>query len=275
MALTPDHRPLVVALPDADDEALLRFAAWEALLHGCSLQLVHASRSGDCPALHALLESAIARTEVLTGPGVPVTATAVTGGPVAGVLAHSADARAVVVRQRDALHLMRSISEDPRPGRGPAVALVPSTWRVVPDDDRPVLVGIDDPDASRALVISALRIARDHGTSLRAFHAWCFPQRYDAVIDARIGEQWSRTEWATLSHAVTRYRAEEHSDVAVDVVVEHGVAADLLVAAAGQAQALVLQRNHPGQGPEHVGRTTRTALHACPCPVILLPSSRR
>ncbi|GAB3197207.1 universal stress protein [Nocardioides hungaricus] len=270
-----DRRPIVVAVPDDDDAALLRFAAREARLHGCPVHLVHVRQHDDGEDVDPVLADAVARTELLAGPGVPVTGAVVTGAPVAAVLDASDDALGVVVRQRDTLHLMRAIGEDGRPGGDPVVVCVPSAWSEPPeDDDRPVLVGVGDLDASGDLIVRALGIAHDHRTALRVLHAWRFPRRYDALIDARIGGRWSEDVRATLTRAVARCRAGTRGDVPVEILVEHGVPADLLVDAARRAQLVVLERNRAGAGPEHVGRTSRTALHECPCPVVLLPPGR-
>lgn len=266
--------PLVVALPDGDDEALLRFAAWEALVHGCAVHLVHASPDGPSARTSTVIESAIARTEVLAGPGVMVTGTVITGPPVAAVLDDSRACLGVAVRQRDSLHLMRAIGEHCRPGTDPPVACVPSGWAPVPDDTRPVLVGVDDPVSSRGLLRHALEVAHAHETSLLVLHSWRFPRRYDVRLDERIGEVWSDQVRDALGSVLAACSAEAGSEVPIDVVVEPGVPADGLVGAATSAQCLMLERNHPGSGPEHVGRTTRAALHQCPCPIVLLPPPR-
>ena len=68
-----DQPPIVVAVPDGDDEALLRFAAWEALIHGSSVHLMHVDTGQELVAAERVLADAVARTEILTGPGVMVT----------------------------------------------------------------------------------------------------------------------------------------------------------------------------------------------------------
>ena len=266
-----DQLPIVVAVPDGDDDALLRYAAREALVRGCPVRLLHVLRGADTEHADGVVASAVARTEVLAGPGVMVTGEVVTGAPVAAVLDAGGEAQAVVVRHRDVLHLHRALSDEGRPGGDPVVICVPATWSAVPDDDRPVLVGVDDPATAHTLVTAALELASVHDTSLGIRHTWRFPRRYDTVIDARIGEQWCEQVRSSLGATVAACRSGPLAHVPVEVVVEHGAPAELLVAAGRAAQALVLQRNLATAGPEHVGRTTRTALHECPCPVVLLP----
>lgn len=269
-----DQLPIVVAVPDGDDDALLRFAAREALICGCPVRLVHVQRGRDRAHAEGVVAGALARTEVLAGPGVMVTGTVVTGAPVAAVLAVGDAARTVVVRHRDVLHLQRAIAEDHRPAGDPVITCVPPAWSAVPDDGRPVLTGVDEPGTAHALITHALELARLHETSLRVVHAWWFPRPYNTVIATRVGEHWCEQVRASLADAVTSCRTGALAQVPVTLVVEHGVPAHTLVTAGRHAQALVLQRNLVTTGPEHVGRTTRTALHECPCPVVLLPPSR-
>lgn len=273
-----DQLPIVVALPRGDDDALLRYAAREALFRGCPVRLVHVLADDREDADHEDAESvvagAIARTEVLAGPGVMVTGSVVPGVPVATVLDVDGGAQTVVVRHRDLLHLQRAIGEDGRADGDPVITCVPTTWSAVPEDARPVLVGVDDPSTAHELIHQALDLARTHETSLRVLHAWRFPRRFETAIDARVGEHWCEQVRTSLSEAVAPVRSGPLAQVPVELVVEHGVPAELVVAAARDAQVLVLQRNLVTAGPEHVGRTTRTALHECPCPVVLLPPSR-
>jgi nucleotide-binding universal stress UspA family protein len=267
-----DRRAIVVAVPDGESESMLRYAAWEALTHGCELRLVHVHRPGEREPAQRVLAEALALAELLADPGIPVTGRLVSGAPVAAVLAAATDAHLVVVRQRDALRLVRAVAEDLSLREVPPVACVPTGWTIVRDDRRPVLVGVDDPSRSRALLSRSLEIARVHEAALHVLHAWRFPRRYDTVIDARIGDQWSGHVRSLIAATLDRCRPEHGgSPVPVEVVVQHGAAAALLVDAARNAQVLVLERNPSAAGGVHLGRTARAALHECPCPVLLLP----
>ncbi|GAB6987938.1 universal stress protein [Nocardioides pyridinolyticus] len=270
-----DWPPLVVALPDRDDEALLRFAAREALVHGCAVRLVRVRRD-DGPREERLLAAAIARTEVLAGPGVVVTGTIITGQAVASVLQACGDddTRVVVVRRRDVLHLTRAIVEGGRAGGDPPIACVPTSWSPIPDDPRPVVVGVDDPASSSDLLGAALEIAQVHNAPLRIVHAWRLPDKYQRMVGDRIVGQWTEQLRASLDELVRRCGVAADSHVATCIVVVPGVAADVLAVEATRAQFLVIRRNHEAGGTEHVGRTTRYALHECPCPVILTPRTR-
>ncbi len=266
--LVRDQLPLVVSVPDHDDDALLRFAARQALLRGCPVRLLHAGR-GERAA--GVVASAVTRTEALAGPGVMVTGAVVSGPPVAAVLRARGECQGLVVRHRDVLRLQREIGEVAGAVADTVVTCVPTTWAAVPDDDRPVLVGVDDAATAGAAITHGLELARLHDTSLRVVHAWWLPRQHGAMVDPRIGDHWSELVRSSLAAVVDRCRSGALARVPVEIVVEHGVSADRVVAGGRAAQALVLQRNRGHEGPEHVGRTTRAALHECPCPVVLLP----
>lgn len=271
--MAPVRHPLVVALPDGEDEALLRFGAREALQHGCGVHLVHAHPGDDRARAERVLASAVARTEVVAGPGVPVTGTTVVGPPVASVLRAAGDTRGVLVRQRDFLHLRHALEDDDHEGGRLPITCVPTRWSPVHDDDRPVLVGVGAPDAAEDLIGRALEVAQAHHTSLRILHAWHFPQPHDAVIEARVGPQWSDSVRTAIDRALARCRRHARAPVPADVVVRHGHPAEVLVEAARRAQVLVLERDRSRDGRVCIGRTTRAALHECPCPVLLLPAT--
>ena len=264
-----DRLPIVVAVPDGDDDALLRFAAREALICGCPVRLLHVQRGTDRAHADDVVASALARTEVLAGPGVMVTGTVVTGAPVAAVLEVGEGVRAVVVRRRDVLHLQRAIAEDGRPNGTPVIICVPRTWSVVPDDERPVLVGVDDPGTAHALVTHALELAHLHETSLRVVHAWWFPRPYDTVIDARIGGHWCEQARASLADAVTPCRTGPLAQVPIELVVEHGVPAHILVAAGperpgARAPAQPRDDRPRARRPDHAHRPARVPLPGRP-----------
>lgn len=207
--------PIVLAAPDGDIEAALAFAVDLTRRHGCGLRVV----AYDPTMLHRVLD----RVD-----DVPVEGRLVCGAPVRAVLDASADARLVVVRRRDLLHLFRALSHPddvlPTTWADPPVACVPPTWAPTPDDDRPVTVGVEDIAAAAPLVEGAEAVC---GTDrLRTVHA------------------------------------------------AHERAGAVLLTEAAESQLLVLGRNPADErGGTRLGRTSRTVLHECPCPVVLLPPS--
>lgn len=134
--------PVVLAVPDDDIAAALRFAVAEATEQGCGLRLV----AYDAP----VLARTLARVR-----GVPVEGRLVQGTPVRAVLDASADARLVVVRRRDLLHLIRALTADhdvlPTSWVDPPVACVPPDW-TPPDRDLPATLGIEDDKETARLV---------------------------------------------------------------------------------------------------------------------------
>lgn len=270
-----ETRPIVVAVPNDDDiEVLLHYAAVEARLHDCGLRLVHADASGDTDRAVAVLRRAVAVSKLLAGPSVHVTSRRLTGPPVESVLEASPDARVVALRRRDSLHLLRSLAV----GTGvdhsrPPVVCLPADWAPRVRDPRPVLLGVDDPAHSAGLLRQGLAIARVHRSSLRVVHSWHFSDSSDEVIDRRIGPELSTSLYAALSAGLDEARRHD-DDVQVELEVHHGVAAEVMVHAARDAQVLLLGRNQPSpDGSVHLGRTARAALHESPCPTVLLSSS--
>ncbi len=270
----PETHPIVVAIPTDDDiDAVLHYAVAEAQVHGCGLRLVHAYSpvAGD----HAddVLRRAAAVTRLLAGPSVRISVRRVMGAPVESVLAANRDALVVVLRNRDSLHLLRTLASGATsPGTGPPVARVPSGWSPRARDPRPVLLGIEDPLDVMALLNRALEIASIHRTGLRVLHTWHFAGSSDRVIDRQVGPELSESLTAPLRRALERCQQTTGiHDVPVELEVRHGTAADELVRAASEAQVLLLGRNVASEdGSIHLGRTTRAALHESPCPVVLL-----
>lgn len=269
-----ETHPIVVAVPwGGEVESVLHFAAVEARVHGCGLRLVLAHPPGGEERAEVLLRRAAAVARLLAGPSIRITVRRVAGPPIETVLADSNDARAVVLRSRDSLHLLRTLALGVAPicERVPIVC-VPSAWSPRVRDPRPVLLGIEDPDESAAALTSALQIAHAHGTSLRVLHTWQFTGPCDDVVLRQVGSELSDSLASSLRSVLSRcQRMDALGDVPVEVVVRHGIAADVMVQAAADAQVMVLSRNRPSQdGSVHLGRTTRASLHEIPCPVVLL-----
>ena len=263
---------IAIAVPDRHVDTVLQYGAREALLHGADLELIHVLRPAeDHAAAEQLVDEAVRLVELLAGPGVLVGGQVVVGEPVAAALHATADAREVVVRERDALYLMRAVVEHSSDRLLPPVVFVPDGWAPTPDDRRPVLVGIEDVTRCDNLVRAALELAQVHRTGLAVVHAWHLPGRYDERVDPRVAEQWSRMAERELVSA-TASAAGQRPPVPIDIRVEHGRPAELLLQAARGAQLLVLEQNAPSAGVGgRLGRTSRAAIHESPCPVQLLP----
>jgi nucleotide-binding universal stress UspA family protein len=155
--------PIVLAVLDDDVEAALRFAVAAATEQGCGLRLV----AYDA----AVLDRARARVR-----GVPGECRLVHGAPVRAVLDASADARLVVVRRRDLLHLIRALTAAdevlPTTWTDPPVACVPPEWSA-PGEELPVTLGVEDAtetdvQVARARAVCGGRVRPVHATHDRA-----------------------------------------------------------------------------------------------------------
>ena len=180
--MTTDQRPIVVIVPtgDADDTAsALRYASWEALVHGCALHLVAPCRPAERACAERRVAEAVADAELMAGPGVPVDGGAAPGPTAWSVLSAAGRARLVVVRQQDALRLLDDLDD-----AAPTLGVIPADWTVTPDDRRPVLLGVADPAGARSLLARGLEIARVHETALRVLYAWHAHGSYeDELLD--------------------------------------------------------------------------------------------
>lgn len=271
-----DERPIVVAIPTDDDlDTALTYAAAEARLHRCELRLVHADQDGDEGHAELVLARAAAMARLLAGPSVRVTTRRVAGTPVAAVLSASPDAFLVVLRSRDSLHLLRFMDGGTtRAATRPPIACLPRGWSPRLDDPRPVLLAISDPTSADMELTQGLQAAQAHRTSLHVIHTWHLPGRSDEIIQRQVGPEMTASFLAPLEACLERCRSQgAFADVAVDLDVRHGIAAEVVLQAAGAAQVLLLGRNEPTPGGAvHLGRTARTAVHASPCPTVLLAS---
>ena len=143
--------PVVLAALGDDVGAALDFAVDEARRHRCGLRVVAYEEE--------VLETVLAQVGEVTAEGLLVS-----GAPVRAVLDASADARLVVVRRRDLLHLVRALTEPdevlPTTWADPPVACVPARWSP-PEPDQPVTVGIEHPTATDALLERARSVSGD------------------------------------------------------------------------------------------------------------------
>ncbi|WP_395659361.1 hypothetical protein [Nocardioides sp.] len=152
--------PVVLAALDDEVGAALAFALDEARRHHCPLRVV------------AYEDDVLQRVLARVGE-VPAEGRLVSGTPVRAVLDASADARLVVVRRRDLLHLFRALTDPddvlPTTWADPPVACVPPVWSPRPDDDRPITVGVEDAATAGPLLERALEACGEG--PLRTVHA--------------------------------------------------------------------------------------------------------
>lgn len=266
-----DERPVVVGVPDDDVEDALRFAAQEARRSGCGLWVVHSHHAGMSTWGEAVLHRAVARAVELAGPGTPVTGQLVAGIPVEAVLAAFPQARAVVLRHRDVLHLLRTLTSERAAEIRTPVVCVPQHWDGPDPDQRPVSVGVEHTAEAGPLVRAAADQAAARGASLRVVHVWNLRSRPDPQLEERVGGEWDSGARADLDRAV----AACGTTVPVTVEVDHGDPTETLLAVARDSQLLVLARNeHRADVGSRMGRAARALLHQSDAPLLVLPPPR-
>jgi nucleotide-binding universal stress UspA family protein len=145
-------------------------------------------------------------------------------------------------------------------GHGPVV-VVRGQWQAAGHAQGPVAVGLDQSRASRAVAAFAFREAELHRVPLLAV---C------ALADAPGMLGGAREMEADFSHAMALLE-KAHPDVTVLRQVAHGSPRDALLAAAGEAQLLVVGCR--GRGGVHgmgLGSVAQALLHHAPCPVAVI-----
>ena len=145
-------------------------------------------------------------------------------------------------------------------GHGPVV-IVRGQWHVADHAPGPVVAGLDLSPASRAVAAFAFREAELHRVPLLAV---C------ALADAAGVLGGAREMEAGFSHAITLLE-KEHPDVTVLRHVAQGSPRTALLAAASEAQLLVVGcRGRGGVHDMSLGSVAQAMLHHAPCPVAVI-----
>lgn len=193
------------------------------------------------------------------------------GGPVPVLARESRTAAAVVLGADRRRWVARVLTGDTTSGVAAAsacpVVCVPEGW--VPGGGA-VVVGVEDPDRSSALVDDAVALAGRRGVGVRLIHAWSSPTAYDGLeVDRDAAAEWrDRAEQALGALG----DAARSSGTQVEVELVHGQAAHVLVEASQTAGELVVGRRHHRVLPvPHLGSTARALLHHAHCPVRVVP----
>lgn len=147
------------------------------------------------------------------------------------------------------------------------VVVVPTTWR--PSQHRETVVAaLRMHETSAALVRRALHIAVERRARLVLLHAWEAP-----VLVGDEGGDTSRS-WASevfsQIEALAIAAGREFPTVDVDVRLEHGQAAEVIVDASRSADLLLLARRPHGSPLGRLGSTGRTVVCQSRCPVEVL-----
>jgi nucleotide-binding universal stress UspA family protein len=269
-----EPRKVLVAVDSVDCEAALEYAVAEATRRGCGIHLVHVARPviGHSCALddvcliddelrlagHVELDAAAARAQALIDEQAPdddrlSVSTELTHGSVVAALQSLSEHAALLVMEH---HGMGPGGETATLSVAAGVAAVAHCPVVaVPDDWRPsahaggsVVVGVEDPARDTILLQTARHEAVRRGAHLR-------------VVRAPAHDEQHPTDVLHL----------EDADVPVDVVVEEGPPAEVLLRHAKSGELLVVGRHHR----RHVvgaslGRTARALLRDSTVPVLVV-----
>lgn len=278
--------PVVVAVGPDEMTAAVRYGAEEALRAGCPLHLVHAvpvvpqgpetvliTAEGVEKFGRESLALAVEHAEDVVHGLVPVVEVLHRGAPVPVVVRASTEARLVVLEHRHLSRMARLVNRTIAGGvaartRAPVVA-VPTGWK--PSGAAPVVVvGVDVPERSGAVLAAATAAARVRGASLRVVHAWSLPDPYDGLrISPAEAQRWTDRSRAEICSALDALGDVEVA-IEADIRVRCGSALESLMEAAADAELLVVGRHDPLLPVgSHIGPVARAVLREATCPVLL------
>ena len=276
-------------------DAAVTWAAIEADRLECGLRLLHvipmvalsglhAESAGDAlPKSDAALRhrrdrilgqpAKLARTIL---PQDRVTTDMVPGERVPELVSAAAQARAVVLGAPWHPRVDRLITGSVVGGvaarAGVPVVGVPEDWTSHQDQGR-IVVAVKHPEgeASRRMVAQAIGIAASRKSRLTVLHSWEFPVVYDNMIATVDQEQeWTDVKRQSLEELVELAGGAD-SGVSIDVEVVHGQGAHAVVAAAADADLVIISRRRHAFPFGHLGAPGRTVLRESRCPVEVVP----
>ncbi|MET9387801.1 universal stress protein [Streptomyces sp. NPDC002928] len=133
---------------------------------------------------------------------------------------------------------------------------------------RPITAGVDGTDESLAALGWAAREAVRRGLALRVVHAW----RFQSAVPADVADRDTQARWVRDAvAAAVRTVAERHPDLELSTDVLEGPAADTLVAAAADAELLVLgSRGHAAVVGFLLGSVGQQVIAEAVRPVVLV-----
>ncbi len=287
--------PVVVAVGPDDCRAAVRYGAEVALRAGCPLHLVHAvpvvpqgpetvliTAEGVEKFGRESLALAVEQAEDVVHGLVPVVDVLHKGSPVHALVraAKESDARLVVLEHRHLSRLSRLVNRTITGGvaahtRAPVVA-VPTGW--TPSGAAlVVVVAVDVPERSAAVLAAASAEARVRGATLRVVHAWSLPDPYDGLrISPEETQRWTDRSRAEICSALDAL-GDVQVAIEADIRVRRGPTVEVLTEEAADADLLVVGRHDPLLPVgSHLGPVARAVLREAACPVLLAaPEVRR
>ncbi|MCY7395493.1 MAG: universal stress protein [Nocardioides sp.] len=283
---------IVVGVSSGDNEAVLAFAAEEALRTRCPLHLVHVLQLPASEAYAAVYDNAIAvanrtldeamsRVRALAGPDVALTCELVDDGWVVADLVHRGDVgRLMILEHRQESRVRRVFTGSVVTGvaaraQVPVVS-VPEGWSATTDRPALVTAAVQDPQGASLILQTAFEEAQRRGAPLVVLHAWWIASGYDVVVvDQTFREQWSARFHEEITPVMKALR-EEFPDVEVTVTVRHAPPVEAVLDAAQTSAILVIgRRHHLLPLRTHLGPVARAVLGHSGCPVLVTPEVPR
>jgi nucleotide-binding universal stress UspA family protein len=293
---TAEHSRSVVVGVDGSpaSAAAVEWAAAVAGRDGWSLTLVHAYPDLNSPPVRGFyvpehemrvdarkITDAVKESLTDAGWGPDDIATEVDRGYPADVLAsHSRNANMLVVGRRGrggflGMLIGSTAFSAVEHARVPTV-IVPDTWSVVADDNRPVVIGLAETTGETAAVDFAFDAASRGTAPLHAIYAFdpmsLLPRT--PPLEGSAYPQWKAERERGLAEELAGW-ADTYPDVPVDrrVVVEHPVHA--LLEQSSKAQLLVVGgRRQPRLPAALLGSTSRSVMHHAGCPLAVVHERR-
>lgn len=138
-------------------------------------------------------------------------------------------------------------------------------------DRRPIVVGVDGSELSKAAVHYAFDFASTIDAPIKAVHSWIG----DAALG--VGATAALVDWDAVAESETAVLAEslagwhdKYPDVEVHRVIDRGPAAKVLLAHLEDAQLVVVGSHGRGQfRAALLGSTSQNLVHSAPCPVLV------
>ncbi|MER5391098.1 universal stress protein, partial [Saccharopolyspora sp. NPDC002686] len=230
--------------------------------------------ANDDPVRAEHAEDAVRRTEAkcrTNHPGLEVTSEVVTGHPVEVLLRQSSAAQLMVLGARglggfaDALLGGVSLGVATR-----ASCPVVVVRKDVPVTVGPVVVGVDSSSCGRVALEFAFAAAARLGADLVALQAWHEESLLAAPLSPTDRDEVERNIRLSLNRETAHLR-EEHPEVAIREVVQHGHPVAALTNAARDARLLVVgHRGGGGFDGLFLGSVAAGVLHHAPCPVAIV-----
>lgn len=152
------------------------------------------------------------------------------------------------------------------------VIAVPPSWEAGASHGR-VVVGVDEYAGPAEVLEEAFEAARQRGAELVIMHAWQPWSAYEAVTSQLEAAEWEKSTRRSLAEATAGIRSD-NPDVKTTLEVRFQRPVDALVAAAGDADLLVIGRHATWPPFSHaLGSVAHGLLRAGTCPVEIVPVS--